>query len=141
MFFWDVLKDSLLDTLKMLPFLLIAFFLLEFLEHRAGEKTVALLRRSGKAGPAAGAVLGLLPQCGFSIMGANFFADHAISMGTLIAVFLSTSDEAIIILLAEPERRAEMSAAIAKAVPLNAAETIYETMREMHRMSVKAVDM
>lgn len=104
MFFLDVLKDSLLDTLKMLPFLLIAFFLLEFLEHRAGEKTVALLRRSGKAGPAAGAVLGLLPQCGFSIMGANFFADHAISMGTLIAVFLSTSDEAIIILLAEPKR-------------------------------------
>lgn len=102
--FIDVLIDSLIDTLKMLPFLLAAFFLLEYMEHRAGKKTVALLSRAGKAGPLAGAALGLIPQCGFSVIGSNFFSDKIVSMGTLLAIFLSTSDEAVIILLSDPKR-------------------------------------
>ena len=99
-----VLEHSFFDTLKMLPFLLIAFLLLEFMEHRASEKTMAILSRSGKAGPLVGAALGLIPQCGFSVIGANFFADRVISVGTVLAIFLSTSDEALVILMSDPSK-------------------------------------
>jgi len=99
-----VLEHSFFDTLKMLPFLLIAFLLLEFIEHRAGEKTMNILSRSGKAGVVVGAALGLIPQCGFSVIGSNFFADRVITVGTLLAIFLSTSDEALVILLSDPAK-------------------------------------
>ena len=99
-----VLEHSFIDTLKMLPFLLIAFLLLEFIEHRASEKTMAMLGRSGKAGTVIGATLGLIPQCGISVIGANFFADRVITVGTLLAIFLSTSDEALVILLSDPTK-------------------------------------
>lgn len=99
-----VLEHSFIDTLKMLPFLLIAFLLLEFIEHRASEKTMAMLSRSGKAGTVIGAALGLIPQCGISVIGANFFADRVITVGTLLAIFLSTSDEALVILLSDPTK-------------------------------------
>lgn len=99
-----VLEHSFLDTIKMLPFLLIAFLLLEFMEHRASEKTMNILSKSGKAGPVVGAALGLIPQCGFSVIGANFFADRVISLGTVLAIFLSTSDEALVILMSDPTR-------------------------------------
>ena len=99
-----VLEHSFIDTLKMLPFLLIAFLLLEFIEHRAGEKTMNILSRSGKAGVLVGSALGLIPQCGFSVIGANFFADRVISLGTVLAIFLSTSDEALVILMSDPTK-------------------------------------
>lgn len=99
-----VLEHSFIDTLKMLPFLLIAFLLLEFIEHRAGEKTMNILSKSGKAGVLVGSALGLIPQCGFSVIGANFFADRVISLGTVLAIFLSTSDEALVILMSDPTK-------------------------------------
>lgn len=98
-----ILKHTLLDGLKTLPFLFVAFFLLELLEHRAGEKISRALAVSGKAGPVIGSLLGCVPQCGFSVFAANLYSGGVITLGTLLAVFLSTSDEALIILLSEPE--------------------------------------
>lgn len=97
----EVLLDSVLDTLKALPFLFGAYLLLEFLEHRASGKLVSALR--GPFGPVGGAVLGCVPQCGFSVAAANFYAGRLISPGTLLAVFLATSDEAVPILLSRPQ--------------------------------------
>ena len=96
---WDVFLDGLLDALKALPFLFGAYLLMEFLEHRAGDKLTDTLSRLGPWGPVGGAVLGCVPQCGFSVAAANFYAGRLITPGTLIAVFLATSDEAVPILL------------------------------------------
>lgn len=102
MIFLDVLKDTVIDCLKMLPFLFFAFLLLEALEHHSSGKMNRILQSAGKLGPVAGALLGCVPQCGFSIMAADLYAGGVISVGTLLAVFLSTSDEALVILAAEP---------------------------------------
>lgn len=99
----DVIIDALLDALKVLPFLFGAYLLIEYLEHKAGGKMTDRLRHLGPAGPLAGALLGAVPQCGFSVTAANFYSGRLISVGTLVAVFLSTSDEAVPILLAEPQ--------------------------------------
>lgn len=96
----EVFLDSVFDTLKALPFLFGAYLLLELLEHRASGKLVSALR--GPFGPVGGAVLGCVPQCGFSVAAANFYAGRLISPGTLLAVFLATSDEAVPILLSHP---------------------------------------
>lgn len=104
--FLDVLLDALLDTAKMLPFLFLAFLLMEFIEHKAGDKLAGFLKKIGRKtglGPAAGAVIGCVPQCGFSVAASNLYAGRVITAGTLIAVFLSTSDEAVPVLLAHPE--------------------------------------
>lgn len=98
----DLLLDALLDTLKTLPFLFGAYLLMEYLEHRAGDKLTAALSRLGPWGPLGGALLGCVPQCGFSVAAANFYAGRLITPGTLLAVFLATSDEAVPILLAQP---------------------------------------
>lgn len=97
-----IFLDTLTDALKMLPFLFAAFCLIELLEHHAGEKLSRFFARAGKAGPAAGALLGCVPQCGFSVLSANLYAGGVITLGTLCAVFLSTSDEAILLLAATP---------------------------------------
>lgn len=97
-----IFLDTLLDALKMLPFLFAAFCLIELLEHHAGEKLSRFFARSGKAGPAVGALLGCVPQCGFSVLSANLYAGGMITLGTLCAVFLSTSDEAVLLLAATP---------------------------------------
>lgn len=98
----DALIDAALDTLRILPFLFAAFLALEAIEHYANQFSNRLLAGMGKAGPFAGALLGCVPQCGFSAAAANLYSGGLISLGTLLAVFLSTSDEAVFILLAHP---------------------------------------
>ena len=97
----DCIMDGLLDTLKLLPYLLITFLVLEFIEHKLSKKNQKLLEKNKKIGPLVGGLLGSLPQCGFSSMAANLFSARVITMGTLIAVFLSTSDEMLPIMLSE----------------------------------------
>ena len=99
---WDVFLDALLDSLKMLPFLFVAYLILEYIEHKSSTKFAKILG-SSKLGPIGGALLGCLPQCGFSVTAANLYAGRVITVGTLAAVFLSTSDEALPLMLAHPE--------------------------------------
>ena len=97
----DCIMDGLIDTLKLLPYLLVTFLVLEFIEHKLNNKNQKLLEKNKKVGPLIGGLLGALPQCGFSSMAANLFSARVITMGTIIAVFLSTSDEMLPILLSE----------------------------------------
>lgn len=95
----EVLWHGFLDTLKLVPFLFLTYLLMEFIEHRAADKTRAFLKRAGGLGPLAGGALGALPQCGFSAAAANLYTGRVVTLGTLIAVFLSTSDEMLPILV------------------------------------------
>ena len=97
----EVLLDTLIDTLKLIPFFFATYLLMEFIEHKAGEKSEETIRKAGRFGPALGAVLGLVPQCGFSAGAASLYSGGLISAGTLLAVFLSTSDEMLPILVSE----------------------------------------
>lgn len=97
----DVIHDTYIDSLRILPFLFLAYFVMECLEHWAGGRMQAVVTKSGKAGPAIGGALGIFPQCGFSAAAANLYAGRIITMGTLIAVFLSTSDEMLPIMISE----------------------------------------
>ena len=97
----NVILDSLIDSVKLLPFLFITYLVMEYLEHKAGDKMQAAIRSAGKGGPAIGAVLGLFPQCGFSAAASNLYAGRIITIGTLMAVFLSTSDEMLPIMISE----------------------------------------
>jgi hypothetical protein len=100
-----ILAEAAIDSLRVLPFLFLAFLFMEYLEHKAGNKFSALLRKTGDtkvAGPFFGSLLGCVPQCGFSAAAASLFSGRVISAGTLIAVFLATSDEAIPILISNP---------------------------------------
>ena len=81
--------------------MLITYLALELLEHAAGDRVNGVVKRAGAAGPVVGALLGIVPQCGFSAMGATLYAGRVITLGTLVAVFLSTSDEMLPLLVAE----------------------------------------
>lgn len=97
----DVFLDTGIDALKLLPFLFLAYLAMECLEHWTGGKMQEVVKKSGKAGPAIGGLLGVFPQCGFSAAAANLYAGGIITLGTLIAVFLSTSDEMLPIMISE----------------------------------------
>ena len=96
-----VLEHTLIDTIKILPFLLIAYLIMEYIEHKTTDKTRDAIKKSGKFGPFIGSLLGAFPQCGFSVTATNLYAGRVITLGTLFAVYLSTSDEMLPILLSE----------------------------------------
>lgn len=96
---WDIFKDTLIDSIKLLPFLFVTYLAMEYLEHKAGEKAEELVKKSGRLGPIAGGLLGIVPQCGFSAAASNFYAGRVITLGTLMAVYLSTSDEMLPIMI------------------------------------------
>ena len=95
------LEHSFSDSLKILPFLFITYLIMEFLEKKTGEKTNLWLEKAGKAGPVAGGLLGVIPQCGMSTVASNLYAGRIISVGTLIAIYLSTSDEMLPIMISQ----------------------------------------
>ncbi len=97
----EIIKDTLIDALKILPFLFVTYLIMESLEHKTGNKTKQLVKKSGKLGPLFGSILGIFPQCGFSAVAASLYAGRVITLGTLITVFLSTSDEMLPILISE----------------------------------------
>lgn len=98
----DIILDSLIDSIKMIPFLFLSYLLIVYIEHTSSKKLENILSISGKWGPVWGSTLGLLPQCGFSITATNLFSSKLITLGTLIAVYISTSDEALPILISQP---------------------------------------
>ncbi len=100
---WSAVLDAFVDCIKSLPFLFLAFWGLELLEKKSNHVLQKMLAGARVSGPAIGAVLGLVPQCGFSAALADFYAGGAITLGTMLAVFLSTSDEAILILMSQPD--------------------------------------
>jgi len=112
----EIFTETIIDCLKQLPFLFAAYLVIELLENYSGEITGKVLEKFGKAGPVIGALCGCVPQCGFSVLAANLFAGGLVSPGTLVAVFLATSDEAVIILLGNPGYLKEISALIAAKI-------------------------
>lgn len=100
---FHVIEHSFKDLIVIVPFLFAVFLFIEFVEHKGSEKMGKALTKLGPFGAIGGAVLGCVPQCGFSVMASNLYAGRLISMGTLVAVFISTSDEAIPLLFASPE--------------------------------------
>ena len=97
----DILIDTTIDALKLMPFLFVAFLLIEVLEHKLTVKNKSIITKSKKIGPILGALLGVIPQCGFSVMGTNLYVTRIISLGTLFSIYLSTSDEMLPILISE----------------------------------------
>lgn len=97
----DAILDTLVDGIKLLPFLFITYLIMEYIEHKTSEKTAQIMEKSGMWGPVFGSVLGIVPQCGFSAAASNLYAGRIITAGTLAAVFLSTSDEMLPVLVSE----------------------------------------
>lgn len=93
-------EHAFVDTLKLVPFLFVTYLAMEALEHYASSKSIVAVRRAGTAGPVIGALLGVVPQCGFSAAAATLYSARVITLGTLFAVFLSTSDEMLPIMIA-----------------------------------------
>ena len=95
----DIILDTLIDVLKLLPFLLVTFIIMEYIEHKFSNKSKKKISKAGKFGPIFGSLLGGVPQCGFSVMSTNLYATRIITTGTLISIYLSTSDEMLPILI------------------------------------------
>lgn len=100
----DVLLDALKDTALMIPFLFGVYILIEYMEHASSDKIVKAFKKLGPFGPVGGAVIGTVPQCGVSAAAANLYTGRVISIGTIISVFLATSDEAIPMIIANPAK-------------------------------------
>lgn len=98
---WEVLTDTFFDTVEIIPILFLAYLLMEFLERHMSDRTTELVRKSGRFGPVIGSLLGAVPQCGFSAAASSLYAGRVITVGTLLAVYLSTSDEMLPIFLSE----------------------------------------
>ena len=98
---WHIIKHTFMHSIELLPFLLISFLIIELIEHKFSKKTKKIISKSGKFGPLIGSLLGALPQCGFSVISTNLYITRIISVGTLISIYLSTSDEMLIILLSK----------------------------------------
>ena len=107
----EILKETVIDSVKLIPFLFITYLIMEYIEHKTSQKVKEKIEKSGKFGPIIGGLVGIFPQCGFSVSATNLYATRVITLGTLIAVYLTTSDEMLPILLTE-------------AVPLNTILTI-----------------
>ena len=130
----DVLVDGVVDTAKLLPFLFVTYLAMEALEHGMGPRSRRLVERAGVAGPIVGGAVGALPQCGFSAMAATLFSGRVVSMGTLLAVLLSTSDEMIPVFVAHgvaPERWG-MVLALKVAVGIVCGLTLDAALRLLH---------
>ena len=82
----EILEETTLDTIKLLPFLLITYLIMEYIEHRTSDKVKKTIEKSGKFGPLLGGILGIFPQCGFSAAATNLYAARVITLGTLIAI-------------------------------------------------------
>lgn len=95
----DVIIDTLIDSVKLIPFLFVAFLILEYIEHKLSNASKKKIQKAGKLGPLVGSIFGAFPQCGFSAAATNLYAARVISVGTLIAIYLSTSDEMLPIML------------------------------------------
>lgn len=133
--FVDVLADSVIDTLKLIPFLFVTYLAMEALEHFASNKVREAVERAGTAGPVVGALLGALPQCGFSAMAATLFSGRVVTAGTLVAVILSTSDEMIPVFVAHQEPASRLLSIIAIKVVLGivAGLLLDVALRLLHR--------
>ena len=97
----DIVIDTLIDGVKLIPFLFIAFLIIELIEHKLSNRNKDLITKTGKFGPMFGSILGMFPQCGFSVLATNLYVTRIVSLGTLISIYLSTSDEMLPILLSE----------------------------------------
>ena len=97
----EIIEDTLIDGIKLLPFLFITYLIMEYIEHKTSKKAKNTIKKSGRFGPLIGSILGAFPQCGFSVAATNFYAARVITLGTLISVYLSTSDEMIPIFISE----------------------------------------
>jgi hypothetical protein len=97
----DIIIDTLIDGIKLIPFLFIAFLIIELLEHKLSKKNRKLISKTGKLGPIFGSILGAFPQCGFSCLATNLYVTRIVSLGTLISIYLSTSDEMLPIMISE----------------------------------------
>ena len=97
----EIILDTILDSLKLIPFLFVAFLIIELIEHKLTDKNRNILAKSKKIGPILGSLLGAVPQCGFSVMATNLYVTRIITLGTLISIYLSTSDEMLIVMLSE----------------------------------------
>ena len=95
----DILMEALFETLSLFPYLYLTYLLMEYLEHKMSRRSMIYVRKAKQYGPIVGGLLGLMPQCGFSIAAANLYATGLVTLGTLMAVFLSTSDEMLPLLI------------------------------------------
>lgn len=103
MIFLDALKDACIDTAIVLPILYLAYLIVGYFSHNGNEKYSKILHHTKKAGPIVGAFLGCVPQCGFSSVMSDLYSRKVVTLGTLFAVFIATSDEAVPLMIAKPE--------------------------------------
>lgn len=139
------LEHAFGDSLKILPFLFITYLVMEFLEKRAGEKTNLWLEKAGKTGPAVGGVLGVIPQCGMSTVASNLYSGRVISVGTLLAIYLSTSDEMLPIMISQSVETAVIVKILAVKVGIAMAagflvDFIYQILKKEEHENMKIHD-